>query len=212
MGKSIGGMGLLLLAAASVSAETVMTHVENSGAYVSSSRDDHVVGGKQLSLTVNVSPTWPPGSPLQIQYFAQECTIDYCWEMWPGYEWCNCSPFSIVTFYGSGQLPEGSFEVSPQGVARLGVDVSEVSGGHSYPACDRIDLTWTPTGAFHSSQDARLTAETPTDIYRGVGRDESWQADVVGVTCGIGLTSDDPVSYASVQRSRWTNVTRTVKP
>jgi hypothetical protein len=212
MGKSMGRMGLLLLAAASASAETQMTNVRTGGAYVYYSRDDHVVAGKQVQLTVNVSPTWPPGGPPSIQYFAQECTIDSCWDMWPGYQWCYCSPSSIVSFYGNGQLPEGAFDVSPQGVAQLAVDVSQVTGSHSYPTCDRLDLTWTPSGAFHWSEDSKLRAETPTDVYHGVGRDESWQATAVGVTCGIELTHDDLPGSASVQRSHWVNVTRTPKP
>ena len=189
-----------------------MTNVRNAGASFNYFRDDHVEGGKQVSLSVYVSPTWPRGSPLRIQYTAQECTIDFCWEMFPDYVWCQCSPFSGVLATGNGQLPEGAFEVSPQGVARLVVDVAQVTGGYSFGICDRLDLTWTPSGAFHWSEDTRLTAETPTDVYRGLGRDESWQATVAGVECGIELTADDLVTSASVQTSRWTNVTRTPKP
>jgi hypothetical protein len=41
--------------------------------------------------------------------------------MFPGYVWCNCDPSSIAYSYGTGRLPDGSFDVSPQGVAHLAV-------------------------------------------------------------------------------------------
>jgi hypothetical protein len=54
--------------------------------------------------------------------------------------------------------------------------------------------------------------ETPTEVDQGVGQDDYWQAGVTGSACGIGLTSADLVTIASVQKSHWVNMTRTPKP
>jgi hypothetical protein len=205
-------VGLALVAAASTSADTQQTKVETSGAYVYYSRDDRAVGGKQVSLSVSVGPTWPPGSPLRVDYFAQECTIDSCSEMFPGYEWCYCSYFPTVFARGSGQLPKGAFAVSPQGVARLAVAAAQLTGGPSDGRCERLDLTWTPSGQSHFSEDSKIRSETPTEVYSGVGHEDSWQAPAVGTACGVTLTAADLVQSSSVQKSHWTNVVRTPKP
>lgn len=146
MGKSIGRMGLLLLAAASATAETQQTNVRTAGARFYFSRYDQFVGGKRISASVTIEPTWPPGSPPTIRYSADECTIDYCVEMWPGYVWCDCGPFSIVSAGGMGRVPDGAFDVSPQGVARLSLDTAGVTWDYAYGTCERLDVTWTERG------------------------------------------------------------------
>lgn len=49
-------MGLAVVAAASTTADTQQTSVRTDAAYFGYSRDDHVVGGKQVTLNVNVGP------------------------------------------------------------------------------------------------------------------------------------------------------------
>jgi hypothetical protein len=204
-------MGLALVAAASTSADTQQTNVRTDAAYFSYSRDDHAVGGKQVTLNVNVAPVWPLTDLEKITYSGQECTIDSCYEMFPGYEWCYCSFWSMVQFSGSGQLPKGAFSVSPQGMALLALDATLLTGGDPQGPCDRLDVTWTPNGQWHEQQDGKIRYETPTEVAQGVGRDEYWSATVSGSVCGVALP-ENPVTFASVQKSHWTNVVRTPKP
>jgi hypothetical protein len=204
-------MGLALVAAASTSADTQQTNVRTDAAYFYYSRDDHAVGGKQATLNVTIAPVWPPTDLEKITYFGQQCTIDSCYEMFPGYQWCYCSFWSMVQFSGNGQLPEGAFSISPQGVARLALDVTQLTGGDPQGPCDRLDVTWTPDGLWHRQQDGKLLYETPTEVARGVGRDEDWSATVAGSVCGVVLP-ENPVTPGSVQKSHWVNVVLAPKP
>lgn len=131
--------------------------------------------------------------------------------MFPGYQWCYCSFWSMVQFTGNGQLPKGAFSVSPQGVARLALDVTQLTGGDSQGPCDRLDVTWTPNGEWHRQQDAKIRYETPTEVAQGVGRDEDWSATVAGSVCGVVLP-ENPVTFASVQKSHWVTIVRMPKP
>jgi hypothetical protein len=201
-------MGLALAGAASTSADTQQTNARTDAAYFNYSRDDHVVDGKQVTLNVNIEPVWPLTGLEKITYFGQECTIESCD---PFYGWCYCSFWSMVQFSGSGQLPESAFSVSPQGVARLALDVTQLTGGGPQGPCDRLDVTWTPNGQWHEQQDGKLLFETPTDVARGTGRDEYWSAAVAGSVCGVVL-AENPVTFGSVQKSHWVNVVRTPKP
>lgn len=211
MRRVMGRVSLAVAMAASVSAETQKMKVRTEAASFNYWRDDQVAGGKQVSLSVSISPTWPPSELEQILYSGRECTIDYCFEF-SGWKSCYCQPFSETQFQGSGRLPEGAFDVSPQGVARLELDVAQLTGGSSFGTCDRLDLTWTPDGTWSWSEDRRIRNETPTEVYQGVGHDDEWRATVSGSMCGTELPTEDPIGNAPVQTSHWTNITRTVKP
>lgn len=209
-GNRLIGLGLALVAAASTSADTQQASVSTEAAYFNYSRDDRVAGGKQVSLSVDIGPVWPPTDLESISYYGQECTIDYCFEV-SGFQYCNCSPWSMVQFNGNGRLPAGAFSVSPQGVARLALDVTQLTGGGVQGPCDRLDVTWTPDGRWHTQQDGKLLFESPTEVARGVGRDEGWSATAAGSACGFVLP-ENPAVLASVQTSRWVNLVRTPKP
>jgi hypothetical protein len=201
---------LALVAAASTSADTQQANVRTDAAYFNYSRDDQVVGGRHVTLNVNVAPVWPPTDLENVTYWGQECTIDYCFDV-SGFQYCNCSPSSMVQFSGNGRLPTGAFSVSPQGGARLALDVTQLTGGDVQGPCDRLDVAWTPDGRWHTRQDGKLLYETPAEVARGEGRDEEWSAMVAGSVCGVVLP-ENPVAFASVQTSHWVTLVHTPKP
>jgi hypothetical protein len=201
---------LLLAVGSGVAAETDHVKERADTANINYSRDDKQVGGKMASLYVSVGPTWPPSDRMQIQYNGYECTITYCYEFY-GWTYCGCDSWSMQPFSGSGTFAAGAFTVSPQGIARLALDSADITGGYSEGTCAGFDLTATPNGEWHWSEDGQITVQTPTEVTRAVSKADEWRITASGAACSMSLTAEDGAG-GMVRRDGWNRVVRTKKP
>lgn len=212
MSRAIGISACALLLAVGQGAFAGTDHAKECGdtANFNYSRDDKVVGGKMVALSLGIYPTWPPSDRVQIQFTGQECTINYCMDFF-GFLYCSCDFFSTQPFGGNGLIPASAFRVSPQGTARLVLGTNEITNGSSYGECSGFDLTATPNGQWHWSENGQITVETPTDVTRAVSRDDEWRTTLTGQACSLNLTEQDGAG-GSVRRTDWNRVFRTLKP
>jgi hypothetical protein len=205
----IPACALLLAIGSGVAAETDQVKERADRAYVNYSRDDKRVGGRMASLYVSVGPTWPPSDRMQIQYGGYECTITDCYDFY-GWTYCFCDYWSMQPFGGNGTFPATAFTISPQGAARLTLAAADVAG-FSEGTCAGFDLTATPNGEWHWSEDGQITVQTPTEVTRAVSKADEWRVTAVGAACSLSLTVEDGAG-GMVRRDGWNRVVRTKKP
>jgi hypothetical protein len=146
---------------------------------------------------------------VEVQYSGDECVIESCFEF-DGNVFCSCDVFTWRNFGGSGRPPASTLEVSPQGVANLAFDPAEIVDGYSDGECDGVDLTLSPNGNWHWSDNSQITVETPIDVTRAVSHSDEWEIAVTRSACGLTL---EPANGATghLTRTDWNRVVRTVK-